>query len=173
MRATHQLAVVLQDQGLTSDASRFAYRARCLERAVRYYELRTVAWRDQKNKKATVSSMRKGVTRFFSILVGWLFSWFLFLLSGYGYRLRYCLLWYLLVVGGCAIAYMFLEPHYFTWWTALGESVNVFHGRGASPSLPQLAHPTRFALLTIAEAWAGLVIEVVLVATLVQRFFGK
>jgi len=187
MRATHQLAIVLQDQGLTTDASRFAYRAKMLERTVRRYELRSVTYYELERiikeypeydldvfkKKWTAKSIEKGLTRFFSALLSWLFSWFLFLIAGYGYRLRYCLMWYVFVVGGCTLAYLFMEPHYFTWWTALAESVNVFHGRGASPNLPQLAHPARFAALTIVEAWTGLVIEVVLVATLIQRFFGK
>ena len=173
MRATHQLAVVLQDQGLIPDASRFAYRAKCLERTLLWYELRTVIWLDPNSTRRTVKSVRKGLTLFFSILISWLFSWFLFLIAGYGYRLRFCFFWYFLVILGCAFAYLLVEPHYFTWWTALGESVNVFHGRGASPNIPQLTHPARFAMLTIAEAWAGLVIEVVFVATLIQRFFGK
>jgi hypothetical protein len=173
MRATHQLAVVLQDQGLTTEASRFAYRAKCLERAVRWYELRTIAWHEHNSEKRTVNSIRKGLARFISVILSWFFSWFLFLIAGYGYRLRFCLLWYLLTIGGFTLAYLLMEPHYFTWWSALGESVNVFHGRGASPNLPQLMHPARFALLTVIEAWTGLVIEVVLVATLIQRFFGK
>lgn len=172
-RANHQLATALQNQGLVEDASRFTYRAKRLERVVRFYTLRTISWRDKNTKKRTVKSIGKGLLHFLPALLSWLFSWFLFLIAGYGYRLRYCLLWYVFIVSGCALAYLLMEPHYFTWWTALAESVNVFHGRGASPNLPQLAHPARFAMLTIAEAWAGLVIEVVLVATLIQRFFGK
>ena len=41
--------------------------------------------------------------------------------------------------------------------------------RGATPNLPQLVHLVHFAVQTIAEAWVGLVIEVVLI----QRLFGK
>jgi hypothetical protein len=173
MRATHQLAVVLQDQGLTPDASRFAYRAKCLERAVYRYELRSITWHDQNSKKRTVKSVRKGLIRFFLLLSLWFSSWCLFLIAGYGYRLLFCLFWYFPIILGFAFAYLHMEPHYFTWWTALGERVNVFHGRGASPNIPQLTHPARFVMLTIAEAWAGLVIEVVFVTTLIQRFFGK
>jgi uncharacterized protein YjbI with pentapeptide repeats len=172
-RANHQLAIALQNQGLVEDASRFTYRAKNLERVVRSYELKNISWRDKNTKKRTVNSIGKGLLHFLPALLSWLFSWFLFLIAGYGYRLYNCVFWYIVVVGGCAFAYLLMEPHYFTWWTALAESVNVFHGRGASPSLPQLAHPARFAVLTIAEAWTGLVIEVILVATLIQRFFGK
>ncbi|GHO90134.1 hypothetical protein KSF_001820 [Reticulibacter mediterranei] len=91
MRATHQLSVDLHDQGLTTDASRFAYRAKVLERIVRWYELCTVTWHDPKNEQITVRSVWQGLARLFSILLSWLFSWFLFLIAGYGYRLRYCL----------------------------------------------------------------------------------
>jgi uncharacterized protein YjbI with pentapeptide repeats len=172
-QAYRQLSAALQEQGITTDAAKFAYRAKCMERATYYDELATIDWHDLATKKKTVNSMRKGLWPFITILLSWLFSWFLFLLSGYGYRIRYCLCWYLFFILGFTFAYLIVEPHYFTWWTALGESVNVFHGRGASPNLPQLTHPARFAMLTIIEAWTGLVIEVVLVATLIQRFFGK
>ncbi len=74
MRATHQLSVALQDQGLTTDASRFAYRTQCLERIIRWYELRTITWRNPKNKQMTVKSVWQGLTHFFSILFSWLFS---------------------------------------------------------------------------------------------------
>src|SRR6266487_2796626 len=156
-RANHQLAVVLQNQGLTDNAAHFAYRAKCLKRTVLRYDFllaRTMKQRFQ---------------------IGWslLFSWTLFLLAGYGYRIWRCLLWY----GGVVLLFMFfywwLDPIHVPWWTALGESVNVFHGRGATPSIAELVHPLRFTLLTVAEAIIGLVVEVVFVATMIQRLFGK
>ncbi len=156
-RANHQLAVVLQNQGLTDNAAHFAYRAKCLKRTVLRYDFllaRTMKQRFQ---------------------IGWslLFSWTLFLLAGYGYRIWRCLLWY----GGVVLLFMFfywwLDPIHVPWWTALGESVNVFHGRGATPSIAELVHPIRFTLLTVAEAIIGLVVEVVFVATMIQRLFGK
>ncbi|GHP00314.1 hypothetical protein KSF_103610 [Reticulibacter mediterranei] len=69
--------------------------------------------------------------------------------------------------------YWWSDPTQLPWWAALGESVNVFHGRGASPMITALAHPVSFILLTVVEAVFGLVIEVVFVATMVQRLFGK
>jgi hypothetical protein len=91
-RATHQFAVVLQHQGLVADASRLTYRAKCLERIVRWYKLRSITWHDQHSKRQTAKNVRKGLTTFFSLLSSWLFSWFLFLMAGYGYRFAtaYC-----------------------------------------------------------------------------------
>src|SRR5690242_16948258 len=63
------------------------------------------------------------------------FSWMLFLLAGYGYRLRWCLLWPVGLVAVFALCYWALDPVHLPWWIALGESVNVFHGRGAAPNV--------------------------------------
>lgn len=155
-RANHQLAVVLQEQGLTEDAARFAYRARCLRRKALWYEL-----------------LHKGAKNKTSVLGSWLFSWFLFLLAGYGYRLRWCLLWPIGFVAVFTLIYWGLDPVHMPWWVALGESVNVFHGRGAAPNIATLAHPVWFTAFSIAEAILGLIIETVFVATIIQRFFGK
>jgi hypothetical protein len=157
VRANRQLAVALQSQGLNEDSTRFAYRAKCLERSVRWYEFLTT----------------RSIWSRLQVLGAWLFSWFLYLIAGYGYRLWFCLGWYVLVIVGFTMLYRLFEPGVFTWWTALGESVNVFHGRGAAPSVNELARPNLFAALTIGEAFIGLVIEIVLVATAIQRFFGK
>jgi uncharacterized protein YjbI with pentapeptide repeats len=156
-RANHQLAVVLQDQGLVDDATRFAYRAKCLKRTVLWYDL----------------LLAKTMRQRFQISWSLLFSWALFLLAGYGYRLRRCLFWYVGIVLAFLLLYWWLDPTHLPWWVALGESVNVFHGRGATPAIAQLAHPVWFTLLTVVEAMIGLVIEVVFVATMIQRLFGK
>jgi hypothetical protein len=156
-RANHQLAVVLQNQGLIDDATRFAYRAKCLKRTVLWYDL------------LLAQTMRQRFQMSWPLL----FSWALFLLAGYGYRLRRCLLWYVGIVLGFMLLYWQLDPTQFPWWSALGESVNVFHGRGAAPTIAGMAHPVQFALLTVVEAIIGLVIEVVFVATMIQRLFGK
>jgi uncharacterized protein YjbI with pentapeptide repeats len=155
-RANHQLSVVLRDQGLTQDGDKFAYRAKCMERMALRYEL------------FENSAKRRG-----QLLWPLLFSWVLFLLAGYGYRLRWCLLWPFGLVALFTLFYWMLDPVHMPWWVALGESVNVFHGRGAAPSIAELAHPVRFTILTIVEAVIGLVIETVFVATVLQKFFGK
>jgi uncharacterized protein YjbI with pentapeptide repeats len=156
-RANHQLAVKLQDQGLVDDAARFAYRAKCLKRTVLWYDL------------LLAQTMRQRLQMSWPLL----FSWALFLLAGYGYRLRRCLFWYVGIVLAFMLLYWWLDPAQLPWWVALGESVNVFHGRGAAPSIAGLSHPVRFTLLTVAEAIIGLVIEIVFVATVIQRLFGK
>jgi uncharacterized protein YjbI with pentapeptide repeats len=156
-RANHQLAVILQNQGLIDDASQFAYRAKCLKRIFLWYEL----------------LLAKGMRQQLRISGAWLFSWVLFLLAGYGYRLWRCALWYAGIVLLFALLYFWLDPVHIPWWAALSESVNVFHGRGATPNIAQLAHPVRFLLLTVVEAIVGLVIEVIFVATVIQRLFGK
>jgi Pentapeptide repeats (8 copies) len=156
-RATHQLAMVLRDQGLLDDASRFAYRAACLQRSALWYDLllaKTIQYRIQSSWS-------------------WLFSWTLFLLAGYGYRLRRCLFWYIGIVLTFTFLYWWIDPVHLPWWVALGESVNVFHGRGTTPNITELAHPARFLVSTVVEAIVGLVIEVIFVATMVQRLFGK
>jgi hypothetical protein len=156
-RANHQLAVALQDQGLVDDATRFAYRAKCLRRTVLWYDL----------------LLAQTLRQRFQISWSLLFSWALFLLAGYGYRIKRCLFWYLVIVLAFMLLYWRLDPVQFPWWAALSESVNVFHGRGAASTIAGLAHPVRFTLLTVAEAIIGLVIEVVFVATMIQRLFGK
>jgi uncharacterized protein YjbI with pentapeptide repeats len=156
-RANHQLAVALQNQGLIDDAARFAYRAKCLKRTVFWYDLLLAQTTRQR----------------FQISWPLLFSWALFLLAGYGYRLRRCLFWYVGIVLAFMLLYWWLDPAQLPWWAALGKSVNVFNGRGAAPAIADFSHPVLFTLLTVVEAIIGLVIEIVFVATVVQRLFGK
>src|SRR2546429_8723567 len=78
VRANRQLAALLQTQGLNEDGARFAYRARILQRMV----LR------QKRKFGQ-----------------YLFSLFLDLLAGYGYRPGRSLLWYVVMIFSFALAY--------------------------------------------------------------------
>lgn len=156
-RANHQLAMILQSQGLVEDATRFAYRAKCLKQTVLWYDL----------------LLAQTIKERLQVSGSLLFSWALFLLAGYGYRLRRCVFSYVGIVLTFMLLYWHLDPAQFPWWAALGESINVFHGSGAAPSVAQLAHPVRFTLLTVIEALTGLVIEIVFVATVIQRLFGK
>src|SRR6266487_1023200 len=116
-------------------------------------------------------------------LGSWLFSWFLFLLAGYGYRPLRSFLAYLLVIAGFATAYYIFSlndlvgphyvpgPHYLSWYEAFVVSMTAFHGRGFfvgtfSPGDPQ-------ALVAAIEAFLGLLIEVTFIATLTQRLFSR
>lgn len=148
VRANRQLALALQAQGLNEDASRFAYRAQVLERAV----LR---------RQGRVGS--------------WLFSHFLDGLAGYGYKPGRSLVAYLSMILLFAAAYYVLGqgfggPH-LAPDSALVFSVTSFHGRGFFPGDVSIDNPiTKLAAL---EALVGLIIEISFIATFTQRFFGK
>lgn len=147
VRANRQLAVTLDNQGLSEDAARFAYRARVLQRRV--------FWRQRHFWK-------------------WLGSAILALLAGYGYRIWRIFMAYLLIVSLCAAAYFVLGMHYephLTLLEALLTSITAFHGRVFSEPFLQPGEPQLW--VTAFEAVAGLVIEGVFIAMLTQKFFGK
>jgi uncharacterized protein YjbI with pentapeptide repeats len=152
VRANRQLAVALQAQGLDEDAARYAYRAQLLQRRVLGRQLRT-------------GSIEK--------LGPWLFSWILYLLGGYGYRMWRILAAYAVVVGLAAVAYYLFglrEPHHLSWSEALLDSITAFHGRVFSG---QFAPDSPQAWVTALEAISGLIVESIFVAMLVQKFFGR
>src|SRR6266567_3368367 len=155
VRANRQLAIVLQAQGLNRDAIRFAYRAQVLEKTVfRLQMLQAdikLRWRVQS-------------------CGAWLFSWFIFLLAGYGYKPGRSFLAYLLVISTFMVLYLLLDPH-LAWYEAIVVSMTAFHGRGFSPSTFSLGDPLSIA--SAIEAFVGLIIEVTFIATLTRRFFGQ
>ncbi len=150
IRANRQLAAVLRDQGLNDDADKFAYRAQLTQRTG--YRLQG----------------RRGQ---------WLFSWLLFLLAGYGYRLERILISYGLIVGLFAAGFLISDvasgqgawtvPHALD---ALQISLNAIHGRVFFAQFPL---DTMQSWLATAESIVGIVIEGIFVAILIQRFFGK
>ena len=143
MRANRQLAVALQGQGLNEEAARYAYRAQRLQRVV-------------------LRRQRK--------LGQYLFSWFLDLLVGYGYRPGRTVFWYLAVIFGFAIAYFafgHLPP-----LEAFIFSLTSFHGRGFFPESTLFLNDAR-VILAVFEAVIGFLIEASLIATFTQRFIGK
>ena len=148
VRANRQLAVALQTQGMNEDASRFAYRAQRLQRMVQW---------------------RRGRYGQF------LFSLFLDLLAGYGYKPVRSFIAYLCVILGFATAYYLIGPTVHLPLTPLEAfvfSMTSFHGRGFSPSQSiTLSNP--LTVLAALEAFVGLTIEVTFIATLTQRLFGK
>jgi uncharacterized protein YjbI with pentapeptide repeats len=159
-RANRQLAGTLRNQGLDEEAIRFAYRAQVLQKNVLRFQV-----------------LQSGINLIqrLRIFGSWIFSWFLYLLAGYGYRPGRTLLWYLLVICGFAFTYsivgsLALLPD------ALVFSLMSFHGRGFFPSLNNsttltLHHP--LVIFAAAEAVVGLIIEISFIATFTQRFFGK
>jgi hypothetical protein len=154
-RANHQLAVVLEAQGLNEIAARFAYRAQVLQKSVFGLQM-----------------LQRGVTirqriQAFGV---WLFSWFLYLLAGFGYRPGRTFISYLIVIGFFAAAYYNLSAH-LAWNEAIVISMTAFHGRGFFPDQFKPGDPQ--ALIAAIEAFVGLLIEVTFIATLTQRLFRK
>lgn len=153
----NQLFIALQQQGIVEDAARFAYRAKICKRKELYYQM------------LTEKSFWQRIKTFFL----WLWSWIFWLIVGYGYRPLNIFLWYAGIISIFWLSYLFLEPTSFTWITALGESMNVFHGRGVAPNIAGLSYPGWFYGLTIVEGFLGLIIEAMFIATLFQKLFGK
>jgi uncharacterized protein YjbI with pentapeptide repeats len=150
VRANRQLAVALQAQGLSEDASRFAYRAQVLQRQV-------------------LRRQRK--------LGAYLFSLLLAVLAGYGYRLWRIFAIYGLTVTAFASAYLaagLAAGHAsLTLQSALDAlqvSLNAIHGR---VFFAQFGLDTLQSWLATGESILGIVIEGVFVAMLIQRFFGR
>ncbi|HLX58011.1 MAG TPA: pentapeptide repeat-containing protein [Ktedonobacteraceae bacterium] len=147
VRANRQLATALSAQGLNEDAAHFAYHAQKLQRVV----LR------RRNK-----------------IGQYLFSGFLYVLAGYGYRPGRSLIAYLLVIGLFATTYALLGQSVhpsFSPLAALVFSITSFHGRGFFPGGIPLDNP--ITVLAALEAIMGLIIEISFIATFTQRYFAK
>ena len=150
VQANRQLSVVLRTQGLNEDAMRFAYRSQKLQRIV--HRLRGQYGH-------------------------YIFSWFLDLLAGYGYKPIRSFIAYLCVILGFALMYFLIGPvtqqHIvLTPLEAVVFSMTSFHGRGFSPGANiGLSNP--ITIVAALEAFIGLCIELIFIATVTQRLFGK
>jgi uncharacterized protein YjbI with pentapeptide repeats len=146
VRAYRQLVAQLRAQGLSEVADRFALRAQIRQRAVL---LRTFR------------------------LPQYLFSWFLAILAGYGFRPGRTIFWYLAIVLGFMSLYLHfgvVDGHPFRPLEALVFSLTSFHGRGFFPGGLHLDDPV--TVLAAGEAVLGLLVEISFIATFTQRFFG-
>jgi hypothetical protein len=115
-------------------------------------------------------------------LLGWVFSWLLNLVAGYGERPVRSFVAYLLVLFSFAGAYLVATNGFLgfgsgatqvqplQWYEALVLSVSAFHGRGFFQPVQSLGDPV--AILAALEAMIGLFIEITFIATFTQRFFG-
>ncbi len=104
----------------------------------------------------------------------YLFSLFLDLLAGYGYKAWRSVVAYILVITSFAITYFMIGQKVGPVLTPLGSfvfSMTSFHGRGFFPGGIGLDDP--LTVLAAFEAFVGLIIEVTFIATLTQRLFGK
>jgi uncharacterized protein YjbI with pentapeptide repeats len=159
VRANRQLAIALLNQGINEEAIRFAYRAQVLQKRVWWFQMLQRGVRLKQRGQA---------------FGAWLFSWFLFLIAGYGYRLWRSFLTYALVIIGFTTIYyvlgVALKPP-LSLVDALGLSMTSFHGRGFFPGVTQLNDT--LTILASVEAFVGLILEATFIATLTQRFFGK
>lgn len=146
VRANRQLAYELQGQGLNEEAAYFAYRAQGTQRMVYWLQRR---------------------------ILKFIFSRFLDLLAGYGYRPLRSFFWYMVLIVGFAISYS-VFGHLQMLPDAFVFSLTSFHGRGFFPGLEikaSLHNP--LVVLAAFEAVFGLFIEISFIATFTQRFFGK
>ena len=160
VRANRQLAIALQAQGLNEEATRFAYRAQVLQKRISWFEMIQHRVKFRQRMQA---------------LGAWLFSWFLFLLAGYGYKPSRSFLAYLLVIFGFATAYYILGHIVGPALSPLGAlvfSMTSFHGRGFFPG-NNISLDDPLTVLAALEALVGLIIEVTFIATLTQRFFNR
>jgi uncharacterized protein YjbI with pentapeptide repeats len=149
VRACYQLSSNLQAQGLNVTASRFAYRAQVLQRQI--------LLRKKPRKPGA-----------------YLFSLFLDLLAGYGYRPGRSLAIYLVTIIGFALTYYLLGVQgglHIPPLQALVLSVVSFHGRGLFPVNVRV--DTLITTLAACEAVIGLIIEISFIATFTSRFFGR
>ncbi|MGZ3665061.1 MAG: pentapeptide repeat-containing protein [Ktedonobacterales bacterium] len=170
LRANRQMAVALRDQGLNEEADRFAYRAQVLHRDVLLIQ---ALWRSEPELTAKAGA---SVTLWQRVqkLSAYVFSYFLDILAGYGYRPGRSFVAYVLSLLVFAVLYYVIGQHIHTPLTVIGAlslSINSFHGRGFLPSTVMPGDPV--TVLTAVEAIVGLVIEISFIATFTQRFFGR
>jgi uncharacterized protein YjbI with pentapeptide repeats len=171
VRAYRQLANAMRAQGMNEEAIPFAYRAQLLQRKVFW---RQVVW-GQVGSLETETPQRElrqnaqDIWRRIRSFAAYVFSWFLDILAGYGYKPGRSLFIYILMIAVFATCYYLighLSPS-----EALIFSVTSFHGRGFFPGPIALGNPVTG--LAAAEAVIGLFIEISFIATFTQRFFGR
>jgi len=171
VRAYRQLANAMRAQGMNEEAIPFAYRAQVLQRKVFW---RQALW-GQVGSLQTDTPQRElrqsaqDIWRRIRYVGSYVFSWFLDILAGYGYKPGRSLFIYVLMIASFATCYSFfgnLPPN-----EALIFSVTSFHGRGFFPGTFSLGSP--ITALAALEAVAGLFIEISFIATFTQRFFGR
>lgn len=168
IRANRQLAVALESQGMNEDARQFAYAAQSLQRRM---------------LRMQIARQRK-----LSAIGAYFFSWLLWSLAGYGYRMRRIVIAYLGTIGVFAMLYLLTnascpltasgaiegacgsQPLWGRILSSLLISVTAFHGRVFTSGF---SAGSILEGIAAAEAICGVVIEGVFIAMLAQRFFGK
>jgi len=157
VRANRQLAIMLRDQGLGGEADYFAYRARVLYRLERWWQL----WSKEQAQKPL---------SWVQLLVAWTLSILFDILAGYGYKPERSVFSYLVVIASFAIGYVIFG--HLLPLQALVFSLTSFHGRGFSPG-ENITLDNPLTVLAAIEAVVGLIIEISIISTVTQRYFGK
>ena len=170
VRANRQLTNTMRAQGMNDEAIPFAYRAQVLRRTLLWHYTLwgsdTFSFPQQQRRERGI--VRRQLYRLRN-LIAYLFSWFLDIIAGFGYKPERSLGIYLLTVLSFTLLYLFAGG--LPLREALIFSVTAFHGRGFITGTFTLASPiTAFAAL---EAVIGLFIEISFIATFTQRFFGR
>lgn len=169
VRAYRQLANAMRAQGMNEEAVPFAYRAQLLQREVLW---RQFLWGEELASQALpggIHQMMRDLGRRVGKSGAYIFSWFLDVLAGYGYKPGRSLGIYLLAITAFTICYLLLG--HLPLREALIFSVTAFHGRGFFPGPFALSDPA--TAIAAAEAVIGLLIEISFIATFTQRFFGR
>ncbi len=172
VRAYRQLANALRAQGMNEESVHFAYRAQKLQRKVLW---RQVVWgkavadsiqaKQEPGLWERIRELRWRMLKFGA----YIFSWFLDVLAGHGYKPVRSLAIYLLMITSFTVCYLALGR--LPLREALIFSVTAFHGRGFFPGPFMLSDPV--TALAALEAVVGLFIEISFIATFTQRFFGR
>lgn len=170
IRANRQLTNTMRAQGMNDEAIPFAYRAQVLRRTLLWHYM---LWGTDTFPSPQPQHGRRGFvrTQLYRLrnLIAYLFSWFLDIIAGFGYKPERSLGIYLLTVLSFTLLYLFAAG--LSLREALIFSVTAFHGRGFITGTFKLDDPiTAFAAL---EAVIGLFIEISFIATFTQRFFGR
>jgi uncharacterized protein YjbI with pentapeptide repeats len=171
VRAYRQLANAMRAQGMNEEAIPFAYRAQLLQRKVYWRQVRwgQVGSLETDTPQKGLQQSAMDLWRRFRSFGAYVFSWFLDILAGYGYKPGRSLFIYILMIVVFATCY-YLIGH-LTPSEALIFSVTSFHGRGFLPGPFALGNPVTG--LAAVEAVVGLFIEISFIATFTQRFFGR
>jgi uncharacterized protein YjbI with pentapeptide repeats len=157
-RAYRSLSILLHEQGLTRNATRFHYRGEVMSRRAVYFNMLD----------------RATSLRFYEVpylFVWWLLSLVLGLVAGYGvYHVWRLAVTYAVIVGAFAGVYAFLGGHAITPLNALVLSLTSFHGRGLQPSITASGP---MSVCAAVEAVLGLLVEALFIAAFTRRVTGS
>ncbi|HCI82682.1 MAG TPA: hypothetical protein DHW02_23655, partial [Ktedonobacter sp.] len=108
IRANRQLANTMRSQGMNDEAIPFAYRAQILQRALLWHTLLWGTDRFAASEKASgIRAVLRTIRFRLRTALSYLFSWFLDIIAGYGYKPERSLGIYLLIVSLFTLLYLF------------------------------------------------------------------